>query len=141
MGSLALRSRGDTIVEVLLAIVIVSTVIAGAFVSASQSQQGSRTSQERGEALKLLQGQLETLKEAAKQDPSAVYSGSVNFCFSGATVNPQSAPCSAGTDGRYKLTVNRNSSGGEHTFTALARWDRFGGGEQQQIDIVYRVYQ
>ena len=45
-------SRGDTIVEVLLAIAITSVVLAGAYVAVSGSMKASRAAQERGEAVK-----------------------------------------------------------------------------------------
>ena len=57
-----LSNGGDTIVEVLIAIAVVSAVLGGAFVSANRSLNMSRQSQERGEALKLAEGQVERVK-------------------------------------------------------------------------------
>jgi Tfp pilus assembly protein PilV len=68
---------GDTIVEVLVAIVIVATILGGAYVTASHSLLNVRESQERGEALNLAEGQVEALRWLAM---------SVNTATSGNTV-------------------------------------------------------
>lgn len=56
------KTRGDTIIEVLISIAIVGLVIAGAYALASRSLQQGITASERTEALKLAEGQIEHLK-------------------------------------------------------------------------------
>jgi prepilin-type N-terminal cleavage/methylation domain-containing protein len=71
-----LSSRGDTIVEVLIAIAIVSSVLAGAFTVSQKSTLAVRDSQERGEVLQILQGQVEQVRALAldqSDDTSGVY--------------------------------------------------------------------
>lgn len=131
-----LRTRGDTIVEVLLAIAVVSAVLAGAYVSANLSLGGARQAQERGEALKYIEGQIETLKEVAAQPNSPVFSQSGAFCFDN-SLEPVSAPCAVGPDGRYRLSITRSAN----QFLARAEWDRIGGGSTEQLEIVYRMYE
>ncbi len=55
----SMNSFGDTIVEVLIAITVMSSILGGAFVSARRSTNTTRSAQERIEALAIAQGQLE----------------------------------------------------------------------------------
>ncbi|MES2971667.1 MAG: type II secretion system protein [Patescibacteria group bacterium] len=71
--SLWKNNRGDTIVEVLIAIAVVSTILAGAFVSANRSRIATRTAQERGEALHILSGQLESLKALSTNQDNQIF--------------------------------------------------------------------
>lgn len=57
------NKRGDTIVEVLLAITALSLVLSGAYVLANRSTLSFRQAQERGESQKIAQSQLELLKK------------------------------------------------------------------------------
>ncbi len=74
------RQAGDTIVEVLIAIAVVSLVLAGAYASSNHDVSAQQDSQEHGQALKLAQTQVEFLR-----DNSAAISGF--NCF-----NPNSTP-------------------------------------------------
>ncbi len=65
------RQRGDTIVEVLICVLIVSMVLAGAYVTTQRSSSGIRNSQEHAEALKLIQSQIEQLRSNAAAQPTA----------------------------------------------------------------------
>lgn len=138
---LKLGSKGDTIVEVLLAIAVVSAVLGGAYVATNRSLGGVRQSQERGEALKLVEGQLERLKEAARTSDDVFTTSTNPFCLGdGLAPTNDPATCNQGPDGRYQLAIQRAPSGDGYTFTASAVWDRFGGGGQEQVEIRYRVY-
>ena len=53
---------GDTIVEVLICILVISSVLAGAFTVTNQSLMSVRASQERAQAVKLVQTQIEQLR-------------------------------------------------------------------------------
>ena len=48
----ALSERGDTLVEVLIAIAVVSLILGGAFVTTNKNLQATREAQERGNAQK-----------------------------------------------------------------------------------------
>jgi type II secretory pathway pseudopilin PulG len=134
-----LNEIGDTIVEVMLAIAVVSAVLGGAFVSSNKSLQGARQSQERGEAMKLLEGQLERMKQLSGSTGSNLFTQSAPFCVNDtpAIRLASDAACRQGTDGRYALSITRNAN----TFTALATWDRIGGGGQDRVQLIYRIYQ
>lgn len=130
-----LDKRGDTIVEVLIAIAVVSAVLGGAFASAQRSLNGTQMSRERGEALKYVQQQLERLGPAlAASSPSG---STAPFCVQDNL--SLTGTCNEGPDGRYEIFITPNT-GTPGQYTASARWDRSGGGEEQQLDIVYRVH-
>jgi prepilin-type N-terminal cleavage/methylation domain-containing protein len=56
------NQRGDTIVEVMIALAVLGSVMVGGYSIATRSINSVRVSQERGEALKLAEGQLEQLR-------------------------------------------------------------------------------
>jgi prepilin-type N-terminal cleavage/methylation domain-containing protein len=76
--------RGDTLVEVLIAIVIVASVIGGAYVVSNKSLQSTRSAQERQNALKLSESQLEQLKSLIASDPDQIFGAGkpTKFCLS-----------------------------------------------------------
>jgi Tfp pilus assembly protein PilV len=135
-----LNTRGDTIVEVLIAIAVVSSVLGGAFAVSSRALRGTRMSQERGEAAKMVEGQLESLR-AVLDDPTRtneVFSQAAPFCFDNSLVlvtNPNS--CRRGPENRYQLSMVRNGD----AFEASAQWTKVGGGGQERVTIVYKVYE
>lgn len=59
--------RGDTIVEVLMAIVVVSVVLVAAYQTTVRNIDGMESTQEHSEALQLAQAQLEYLHNATQQ--------------------------------------------------------------------------
>lgn len=149
---------GDTIVEVLLAMAVVSSVLGGAYVAANRSVNANRSAQERAEAVKLVESQLERLK-AATGDP-AVFSDNV-YCFdvSSGSVTPVEfsgplasmpdiktddpgiypASCVSASAAAYSLSVDKDTA--TNNFAVRARWDKAGGGSREETVIVYRVYQ
>lgn len=145
----SLSSTGDTIIEVLLAIAFVSAVMGAAFVSANRSLNGTRVSQERGEALKLAQAQADMLNAAAK-DPSktaAIFNAPLmmTFHFNEGSPDPLQ-PVSgsrlqgpAGDTSRYTVRIERNPTN-PNEFRSLVTWRTIGSGTQEESFIRYRVY-
>lgn len=77
------NQRGDTIVEVVIAIAVISSVLTGAFYLTNHSTRAVRDAQEHAQALQLLQGQVEQLRAQA---PDNTWSAlPANFCFDNAT--------------------------------------------------------
>ena len=56
------NERGDTIIEVLMCILVISMILAGAFASTNKNLQSVRDSQERAQAVKIAESQLERLR-------------------------------------------------------------------------------
>jgi len=147
MSLAKLTQRGDTIVEVLISIALISLVLTSAYVTTHRSSQGIRDSQEHAEALKLVEAQLEQIRANATSDAKEVFSTTTPFCMSNALPVAGSAPqCTQNSSGApttvvpaYRLAVNRASSGSGALFTITATWDSVKGSRAQE-QIVYRLY-
>lgn len=73
-----LHQAGDTMVEVLISMAIVSMILGGAYVTSNKSLLATRDAQEHVQALKLADAQLELL---GAQPPSAPILNSAAFCY------------------------------------------------------------
>ncbi len=134
-----LNQSGDTIVEVLLALAVVSAVLGGAYASANRSVSITRASQERGESLKVVEDQVEKLKVAIEKGKSMPGG---TFCIDD-SLNPISPPTPAACNKQpingveYRLSVQ--PSVGTDTYTVTSQWDSLRGGTDE-IKMIYRVY-
>jgi type II secretory pathway pseudopilin PulG len=168
---LRLNNRGDTIIEVLMAIIVISGVLAAVYVTLQRTTNNARQAQERSQAVKLLESQTERLK-GLNNDPT-IFSQSYAFCIAPSTntvitaTNPTRgvdtvtspyvalnsdtfsqyvASCKDSTEGiTYYLSIQRN---GDNTngqvFTVRVRWDKAGGdklGGHEEASVVYRLWQ
>lgn len=140
-----LTERGDTIVEVLISIAVVSLILGGAYVTTNRSLQSSRASQERTNGTKLVEGQLEAIKDLANTTPAAVFNGPSPFCINLSDETVKSGTCTVNANGgsvqtgepSYRLSVVRTNT---NTFTITNTWDRVGSGTPEKIVMTYRVY-
>ena len=158
-----LNMTGDTIVEVLIAIGIVSIVLVGAYSSATRSFNNSRQSQERGEALKFAQTQLEKIKAFASKPTKNVYESGNVYCFDSSdnqqkfnapTYDPFSVSTAADDFSKYPTGCVQafyhvavkyipNTPGppaSKDDFVILVRWNRLGSGNDE-IKMHYRLSQ
>ncbi len=142
-----LRERGDTIVEVLIAIGVISLVLAGAFVMTNRSLQGTRDAQERVNAVKLVESQVEQVKNLASTNPTAIFGAGVpaSYCInsSGAVVVSTNAACKVGTNGvatasqpAFQLSITRSTN----TFTVTNTWTSIRGNATNTVQMKYRAY-
>ena len=141
-----LTQRGDTIVEVLIAIAVISLILGGAFVLTNRSLQGTRAAQERLNAIKLVEGQLEQVKNLSRTNNGAIFGSSTpaSYCIdTSSTVQSTSdASCRVNTDGAptsgdpaFNLSISRAGN----TFTVKAVWDSVLG-NQDNVEMKYNVY-
>lgn len=157
------NSKGDTIVEVLIALTILGSILVGAFSTATRAQNASQASQERGEAIKIAESQIERMKgllaSSTPPDPATDFVGP--FCIKNDnTIEPITSPANpfsealetatlpytgastpisdacGNKDGRYNVAIQTTSA---NNYEFLVRWDRIGGG-WDQINMYYRVY-
>jgi prepilin-type N-terminal cleavage/methylation domain-containing protein len=154
--------RGDTIIEVMIAMTIMGLVLATAFATANRSLGIGRAAQERAEALELTETQVELLRsantEADSQLAAALNAHNPNFLFcvrsdgagihQFATTTSQDdladgtdpsydSNCQQGFTGRYGISIKKSGD----TYTIQAKWLRFGGGaELEKIELLYRTY-
>ncbi len=137
---------GDTIVEVLIAIAVASAVLGAAFSTMNRNLLVTRASQERSEAAKFAQGQLESLK-AYTDSKLPVPAG--NFCLNGVTTFPvaggsPTAVAAADNLSNYpaQCKLNFYNAGivndSPRNYHIYVRWDRIGGG-RDEIIMVYRT--
>jgi type II secretory pathway pseudopilin PulG len=159
------NQAGDTIVEVLIATAVVSSVLAGAFLVSQKSSLAVRDSQEHSEMSQVLQGQVEMVRSMALDAPDAVSGvfgappgGTKYFCIDGsipatpARIDFPSGfnlpatdvdnygsypPKCANIQNRYNIAVTYDPSSQIFTFTG--RWDRLSGGKNQE-QLSYRIY-
>jgi type II secretory pathway pseudopilin PulG len=73
------NNRGDTIVEVLIALAIIGAVIGTTYAIASVSLRQGRQAQERTEALKVAESQIELLKEFGKTKTNLSVMYNINY--------------------------------------------------------------
>jgi type II secretory pathway pseudopilin PulG len=150
-----LSSTGDTIVEVLIAIAIVSSVLAGAFSVSQKSSRAVRDSQEHAEMLQLLQGQVELVRAIAVGDTTSdknIFSPpSTRFCLDNtnspvAVVSYPATPVPpansatfphecTGINSLYNIAISYD---GTSTFHFMGWWDKLGGGTNR-IDLSYKI--
>lgn len=149
---------GDTLVEVLISILVVSLVLTGAYVTTNRSTLGIRNSQERSEALKLVQGQLEQVRQNGSQPGANVFDQAVgsSFCMVGGIITTAAAPCKQDGAGvpatqqpAYSLSIQRQSCAPYapppgavcHKFIVKADWESVTGQGNNTEVIAYRLYE
>lgn len=158
MRKTKLNQFGDTIVEVLMAVVVVGLAIGLGYSVASRSLRTNRQAQERVEALKQVETQLELLKKQASVSTASdpiFQAGS--FCLrdnSGAVERfDVSAPASLDedslnsleyangncVDGLYHTRITPVATGGTRQFDVTARWFSLGNTDKEETVVTYRV--
>ncbi len=146
MRSHTAHQRGDTIVEVLVAITVVSMVLGGAYVTTNKSLLATRGAQERSNALKLTESQLEQLKALAASGSTAVLNASAPFCIYNQTnvVAATDPHCTQDTAGnqttqepKFSISTTRNGN----TFDVQTTWADVSGDQTDRLNLIYRVYQ
>jgi len=124
-----LLERGDTIVEVLIAVAIVSLVLASAYTISNQSTRRIQDTQEHSRALQLVQQQIEFLRSN-----DGIDSGS--DCFDSAGVATTGAACTIGTTPAYALNIQQSATDG--TYQIQAKWESILN-SNAQITMYYRL--
>ncbi len=154
MGFRLRSERGDTIIEVLIAVAVVSSVLAISYSIMNRNLQTLRDNQERSEASKLAQAQIERLKTAWENSSTpASFAGldGQSFCMTPAGT-PQalsgSAPAAdAGSDdfsqyppecrdNFYHIAIRYNSS--ETSYRVSVRWDSLNS-NRSEVVMGYRL--
>lgn len=156
------KQSGDTIVEVLVAIAIVSAVLTGAFIVTQKSAQAVRGSQEHAEMAQILQGQVEAIRALAltsTDDVSGVFANGAGssqyFCIgtnassalefnkridSSAQSLTDIANYNTGCKNIQKLyNIAIRYDPATHVFYFNGTWDKLGGGSNS-VQFSYKVY-
>lgn len=134
---------GDTIVEVLIAIVIITSVLVAAYQTTSRNTNLTQDTQEHSQALKLAESQLEYLRQytgsGSSFDPTqndCFYRGAPNTDTTNNTdpsqCNVQSAPGAA----MFKVRLTRPTSTGP--FKADVTWQSIASHATADVTLYYR---
>lgn len=156
MRVIKINQKGDTIIEVLICLAILGFVLTLAYSIGTRSLGSIRSSQERTEALKIAEGQLEQIKYLGKKDSPdpAIFSGLTDpICiksdgtpsntFSPRPDDPDLDDFSAydsectNRDGLYNIYISRPAGSDGGIFTVRVRWERYGGGANQEVKLEY----
>jgi len=158
-----LHQKGDTIVEVLIAMAVLGLVLGGAYASARRSLNATIQAHEHSAALKIAEEQQERLKylsEQSLQPPDNIYNHLYVFCFkssdltlsnititfpppigsTGTTImavplNSYSSDC-VDVSGVYRIAIGRAS---DNVFTVYIRWNNIHGTGQDQVTLAYKL--
>ncbi|HUD06195.1 MAG TPA: hypothetical protein VMR18_04760 [Candidatus Saccharimonadales bacterium] len=166
--TIKLGKRGDTIVEVLLAIAISSFALTAGYASVDNSLITERQAQDRSEAVQMVQSQVETLNDlynAGSSDIVAAVKSDRPFCIDNTTREYDAAPtgcnfsplsispthptgyidASISPAPYYTITmINSSNSITSPSFpvvqvTVNAKWINAGGGTPDSMTVVYRL--
>lgn len=152
-----LPQRGDTIVEVLIAIAVISSVLGTAYAITNRSVQTNQSSAERSVATKVAESQLELLKSFTKAGNNVA---SNRFCMYIDTATGQlslqtiptapphpdncfrdsNANLSVLGDKRYQVAIDRDVNGTVSLFSVNVNWDG-PTGQADSLSMVYKAYQ
>ncbi|MBC7546485.1 type II secretion system protein [Candidatus Saccharibacteria bacterium] len=133
-----LGDRGDTMVEVAIAIVIVSFVLMSAYSLSHRSSQSIVDAKEHAQAVKYVESQIEYLRS---NNGTSI----ANACFYSGIQYPSSNPnCTinpngAGTAPAYNLNITNSGSSSPYSITAT--WDNIYGTGKASVQIFYRIVQ
>lgn len=143
------RQRGDTIVEVLLAMSVIGLVLGAAFGIANRSVSIGQDAQERTEALKIAETQLEIFRSEYQDNPAVNGRTSLNpFCFDVtqptlAVTNSDEEPCNLvngnGQDGLYRIEIRPPLDPDTNTtYQIVVIWQRQGTTDDNNVTIFYK---
>lgn len=134
------NQKGDTIVEVLISIAILSMVLVASYALSNRNGAYIQQSQERGEAQKISERQLELLRDYLSEDNT--WKSSFR-CFSeGEPPVPTDRDCNKGPDGRYGVLIRVNPDPDPQNrviYTVTTIWDPLTGNDVQRLDLAYKL--
>lgn len=143
-SSLRTNSRGDTIIEVLVSIAVLSLALGICYSLANKSLRTGISATNRAEASAINQGQVELLKNARAQLTATQFNNTFTtpssyFCFSSNAVSSYRSTSCTSPSGLYNTRATYNS--GTDVFTINTSWDSLSGSGQDQLTIYYKVQQ
>jgi len=152
-----LGQSGDTLVEVLICILIVSMVLTGAYVTTNKSTLRVINSQEHVEALKTAQGQLEQIRQNATVAASNVFDRPLGsaFCMVNSQIRDAAQPvCKQDKSGNpttaqptFVITAVRQACIGAslppncNMFSVTVTWESIASKTTAYESLTYRLYE
>lgn len=153
----AKHQKGDTIVEVLIVLAILSLAFSISYSTASQSLNKSRNSQEHSQGTTVSSSQLELLRAAYGKDvaiptdrPFCMKSDGTVSSFAAASVIPSNPaldtfqtslyPADCVIDNLYRVSIVAVGADPNLYFDVRVRWDGLNSLGKQQVETSYKVY-
>lgn len=135
--------RGDTIVEVLFALIVIGVLLTGGYSVVTHSILDEQDAQEHSYALGLVQSQIEQLRayvlyNSAATPPFATTAG----CMSNSVPTAGSSSCSyqLNTTQQYLVSIKLNAA--DNVYNVTATWPSLilnAGSNEDNITIPYRI--
>lgn len=153
MGNILHKNQwGDTIIEVLIAMTVASSVLGVSLSTMNRNLSITRDNQERTEASKLAQGQIEAFRSAVETGSITIPIVGSSFCLTnnGAVTNitgsnPHTSAdndtfvdygnCKS-TDSLYYYAITHDAANSYHFYV---RWDALRGQPRHQVIMAYRI--
>jgi len=145
-----LPQRGDTIVEVLFAITILSVVLSSTYTVANKAVTTNRLNYERTQAVKYAEGQIELIKVYSSSKTKAEFqvwrtdmgtTGTKCIDASDLVGLSLTTGTACAREGKYTLTVSYSNSTEETSyFTSRVVWDTTDPDGGKNVELLYRVY-
>jgi prepilin-type N-terminal cleavage/methylation domain-containing protein len=131
------KQRGDTIVEVLIAMAIISLVLAGAYVTSNRNTILMQSSQERQQAQRLVEGQIEMLRAKG----GIATSGDCFVATSESSTCNNFTASNSGATYTLKITGPVGVSSPTGTYTITAVWTSIGSKtvDDSNVTMYYRL--
>lgn len=127
--------RGDTIVEVLIAVAVISMVLVSAYAISNRNVALTQDTQEHNQSQQIVQQQIERIRAMNAADPTQLNVAFKCITGSGSSLQPSSddAACSFDASGQscsttepcYDVVITKDAAG---IYTVAATWTRLGGG-------------
>jgi type II secretory pathway pseudopilin PulG len=141
-----LTTSGETIVEVLIVMLILTSVMASAFVITTHTLNQDQGSQERSEAAGYAQSQIEFLNSAIGDGTiTSVTPLPTNFCFmpdgtrtTVTIITSLPLGCPPTPSSRYSSYISIDPA--NNAFVETVKWDNATGSGQDNIKLVYRPH-
>jgi prepilin-type N-terminal cleavage/methylation domain-containing protein len=150
-----LNTRGDTLVEVLVALAVASFLVVIAYTSSNRGLTGAQVAQDREQGLKMAESQIEGLRllpNAAAQPATFcldLSSGTpVAFYPTGAIATDVDLETPATyanygpscTTGIYHISITHPSPPSVHVFTIRVRWQHAGDVGNDEVELQYTAF-
>jgi Tfp pilus assembly protein PilV len=141
-----ISQTGDTIVEVLISLTVLAMVLGGAYATSNRALIQSYNAQERLQATKLAEGQLERLKALALKTDSTSLTNYNTLITSPDMCITSSLTVKSHDSSGYECWDNSKlfnfyfSAYNAPTFKVRVEWDSRTSATKNNVEILYRMY-
>ena len=138
-----LNHRGDTIVEVLFALIVIGIILTGGYSVVTHSILDEQDAQQHSYALGLVQSQIEQLRAYVLYNPAATlpFTGSAGCMAASAPTSGSLCMQQLNATEQYQLSIKLNTT--DNVYNVSATWPsvvlRSGSSSKDNITIPYRI--